>query len=140
MAISIKAGQSAITGYVGGVWDKDSKSFKIKRGKTKTDKKYQLFSVKVSQKDKDSGTYINGKDIEVMMFGDTKIEDGTLIGLLGKFTPSNYKNKDGKEVRGNQFLAFDTDMFTPDSWEKKESTSTPKKPEPIEVEDEAEPW
>lgn len=139
MGISIKAGQSAVTGYVGGVWDKDSKSFKIKRGKTKTDKKYQVFSVKVSSKDKDSGKYTNGKDIEVMMFGDTKIEDGTLVGLIGKFVPNNYETKEGKEVRGNQFMAFDTDMFTPDSWEKKESTPA-KKPEPIEVEDEEAPW
>ena len=137
MGISIKAGQSAVSGYVGGVWDKDSKSFKIKRGKTKTDKKYQVFSVKVSSKDKDSGKYTNGKDIEVMMFGETKIEERTLVGLVGRFVPNNDNTKEGKEIRGNQFRASDTDMFTPDSWEKKESTPAKK---PIPIEDEELPW
>lgn len=137
MSVNIRAGESAISGYVGGSWDNTSKSFKIKRGKTKNDKKYQVFTVKVSSKDKDSGKYTNGKDIDVMLFGETKVEEGQLIGLIGRFTPNNYDNKEGKEVRGNQFMAFEEGIFTPDSWDKKESI---KKTEPEQDNSEEEPW
>lgn len=130
MSVTVRAGESVVTGYVGGIYSTQDKKFAIKRGKTKNDKKYQVFSIKVSSKDKESGAYTNGKDIEVMLFGDTKIEEGQAIGLVGRFQPNNYTNSEGKEVRGNQFLAFEDGIFTPDSWDakpeaKKQVTETP---------------
>ena len=134
MAVNIKIGESAISGRVGGVWSAQDKKFVIKRGKTKNDKKYQVFSVKVASKDKDSGTWTNGKDIEVMLYGETKVEEGQDIGLLGKFQPNNWE-KDGKEMRGNQFIAFEDGIFTPDSWD-----SNTENPEPEEEEPDEMPW
>lgn len=130
MSVTVRIGESVVTGYVGGVWSVQDKEFAIKRGKTKNDKKYQIFSIKVSSKDKESGAYTNGKDIEVMLFGDTKIEEGQALGLVGRFQPNNYTNGEGKEVRGNQFLAFEDGIFTPDSWDtkpegKKQPAETP---------------
>ena len=134
MGINLRAGESGITGYVAGVYNKESNGFSIKRGKTKNGKKYQVFAIKVSSKDKDSGEWTNGKNIEVMLFGDTKVEEKQLIGLVGRFVPNNYENKDGKTVYGSQFLAFEDGIFTPDSWGKKET----KKEAPVEEDDN--PW
>ena len=58
-----------------------------------------------------------------MLFGDQKVDDGQAIGLVGRFQPNNWTNKEGKEVRGNQFLAFADDIFEPASWDKKEESS-----------------
>lgn len=123
MAVSLRIGESAFTGYVGGVWNKDSKSFEVKRGTTKNGKKYQIFEVKVSSKNKESGEYTNGKGIKVMLWGDTPVENGQAIGLVGKLQPDNYTNQEGKEVRGNMLNAWADDMFEPDIWEK---TAVPK--------------
>lgn len=117
----VKIGQSVVTGYVGGIWNKDSKSFEVKRGATKNGKKYQIFEVKVSSKDKESGTYTNGKGIKVMLWGDTPIESGQEIGLVGKYQPDNWTNQEGKEFRGNVFNAFADDLFKPLAWDAKET-------------------
>lgn len=121
MAVNVKIGQSVVTGYVGGIWNKESKSFEVKRGTTKNGKKYQVFEVKVSSKDKESGEYTNGKGIKVMLWGDTPIEDKQIIGIIGKYEPDNYTSKEGKEIRGNILNAWSDGLFTPDSWDKKES-------------------
>ena len=131
MSVTIKMGQSAISGYVGGVYNKEAKGFAVKRGQTKAGKRYQVFVVKVASKDKESGKYTNGKDIEVMLFGDTKVEEGQSIGLLGRFQPNNYM-KDDKEVKGMQFLAFADDIFEPEAWDAKTETKSKPKAEPDE--------
>jgi hypothetical protein len=117
--VEVKSNTIAVAGYVSGIWDNESKSFKIRRGKTKNDKKYQIFEIKVASKDKDSGSWTNGKGLKVMLWGDEKIEDRQEIGILGKLTPDNYENKDGKEIRGLMVMAFET--FVPDAWDNKES-------------------
>ena len=124
--VMIKIGQTAITGRVSGLWDKDSKSFKITRGKTKSDKKYQIFEISVSTKKDD--VWVNGKGIKVMLMGDTKVDDKQEIGLVGRFQADNYTTKDGKEVRGNIFMANAEDMFTPLKWDSK-SEAKPKQEE-----------
>ena len=110
-----KIGQSAITGYVGGVYNKDSKSFKIIRGKSSNGKRYQIFEIGVANKDKD-GNWTNGQSIKVMMFGDKKVEERDQIGLLGQFKPDNWTNKEGKTIYGNVFMADADDMFEPATW------------------------
>ncbi len=131
MSVVIKIGMSAISGYVGGVYNKEAKGFAVKRGQTKAGKRYQVFVVKVASKDKETGKYTNGKDIEVMLFGDIKVEEGQSIGLLGRFQPNNYM-KDDKEVKGLQFLAFADDIFEPAAWDAKAESKPEAKAEPDE--------
>lgn len=124
----VKIGQCALSGYVKGLWDKDSKSFVIKRGKTKNDKRYQTFEIGVSKKDKD-GKWTNGQGIRVTLYGDTKVEDKQKIGVIGSFEPNNYE-KDGKTVFGNSFVAFE--LFEPLEWKsenQEKSTSNKAKEE-----------
>jgi hypothetical protein len=125
-----KIGQCYLTGTVNGVWDKDSKKFVIKRGKTKNDKKYQVFTIATAKKDKD-GKWTNGKGIRVTLFGDTKVEEKMKIGVIGSFEP-NVGEKDGKEVKyDDSFVSFE--MFEPSSWDSKSETK------PKEDEDDN-PW
>jgi len=133
--VKVKSNQCALSGYVGGIWDKASSSFQVKRGATKNGKKYQIFEIKVSSKDKETGSYTNGKGIKVMLWGEVPIEAGQEIGIVGKFQPDNWTPKDSeKEVRGNMFNAFADDIFTPDSWDS--SNSEPKE----EVAEDEIPW
>ena len=111
----VKINQCALTGRVKGIYDKDSKSFVVKRGKTKNDKKYQTFEIAVAKKDKD-GNWTNGAGIRVTLYGDTKVEEKQEIGVIGSFEPNNYE-KDGKTVYGSSFVAFET--FTPLAWDSK---------------------
>ena len=119
MAVNIKIGQSAISG----------RAFNVKR-KMVGEYKIQEFALGVSKKLKD-GTYENGF-FNVTYWGDTPIEDKSDIGLIGRIEPENYTTKDGKEVKTFRFNA--NEMFTPDSWEKKD-TPPPKEEEPEEM-----PW
>lgn len=130
----IKIGQVAVSGYVGGLWSKESKSFAVKRGATKNGKKYQIFELKVSKKD-DEGTYTNGKGLKIMLWGETLIEDGQEIGIVGRLQPDNWTNNEGKEIRGNMLNAFSDDLFEPARWEKKEGTASAPKQEEEEL-----PW
>lgn len=118
--MEIKIGQTAVTGYVGGVWSKEDNGFIVKRGMSKAGNKYQIFDIKVSNK-KEDGSYENGKGVKVMLMGDTKIEVGDAVGIIGNFKPDNYTNQDGKEIRGNILMANET--FTPASWEKKDTVA-----------------
>ena len=113
-----KIGQTYLTGRVKGIYDKDSKSFKIKKAKTKNDKKYQVFEIAVSKKDQD-GNWTNGQNIRVTLFGETPVADKQAIGLIGSFEPNNYE-KDGKTVYGLQFTAFE--IFEPASWDSKQES------------------
>lgn len=127
--VTLKQGQSAISGTVNGVWDNDTKKFVIKRGKTKNDKKYQTFTIATAKKDKD-GNWINGKGIRVTLFGDTKVEEKMKIGVIGMFEP-NVGEKDGKAIKyDDSFVAFE--MFEPASWDSK--------PEAKKEEESDNPW
>lgn len=119
--MELKIGQIAITGTAQGMWNKETRSFDVKRGMSKNDKKYQIFELKVSSKDQE-GNWTNGKGLKIMLWGNTKVEHGDTIGLVGRIQPDNWINKEGKEVYGNMFVAYDEDMFTPAQWEKKESS------------------
>jgi len=114
--VEVKSGQLAVAGYVGGVWDKESKSFEVKRGMGQSGKKYQIFEIKVSEK-KEDGSYVNGKGLKVMLFGDKPINNGDSIGVSGKLVPDNWTNQEGKEIRGMMMMAFET--FEPASWDAK---------------------
>lgn len=106
----VKYGQVAIAGRVSGMWDKDARTFAVKRGLTKGGTKYQLFEIAVSAKDED-GSYKNGKGIKVMLLGDKKVEHKDVVGLLGFLVPDNYQTKDGKDVYGNMLMCKVEDMF-----------------------------
>ena len=123
----LKLGMSAIAGKVQGLWNKETKSFDVKRGITKSEKRYQVFTIQVSSKNQDD-TWTNGKGIDVMMFGDTKVEHGDIVGLVGRFQPNNYE-KDGKVIYGNQFMCNAEDMFVPEKWESKKEDKPTKKTE-----------
>ncbi len=129
--MNLKVGQCAISGKTSGIWDAETKSFKIKRGSTKKGDKYQIFEVAVATKKDDK--WINGKGIKVMLMGTVKVEDKQEIGIVGRFQADNYTSKDGKEVRGNIFMANADDMFTPLAWDSK-GESKPK------VEEDDNPW
>jgi hypothetical protein len=122
---NITMGQSVITGKIGGVWSKESKSFEVKRGSSKSGNRWQSFEIQVSTKKDD--VWINGKGIKVMLIGDTKVENGQMIGLIGNFKADNYVNAEGKEVRGNMFMS--SQIFTP---AERESSSGHKKAETME--------
>jgi len=95
---------NVIVGFVGGVWDKNSNGFIIRRGQTQSGKKYTSAQIKISKRNSD-GTYTNGAGIPFTVWGDDGdiIQNNTKVVLTGYFTPQNYTTQDGKEVRGNNF-------------------------------------
>ena len=115
--MDITIGTSVITGRINGLWNKETKTFEIKRGKSANGNKWQSFEIAVSSK-KD-GEYVNGKGIKVMYIGDTKVEHKQSIGLIGSFKADNYTNKEGVEIRGNMFMA--NEIFEPKEREVKDS-------------------
>ena len=133
----IKIGQVAVTGRVSGLWNKENKSFDVKRGQSKSGKKYQIFEISVASKDKESGEWTNGKGLKVMLWGDTKVEHGGEIGVVGRLQPDNWTNHEGKEIWGNMLNAFADDLFEPASWEPKESSG---KPQEEKKEEEVPEW
>lgn len=133
--LTIKSGQVAIAGYTSGVWNKESKGFEVKRGATKNGKKYQIFEIKVSSKDKESGEYTNGKGIKVMLWGETKVDANQEIGVMGRLQPDNWTNSEGKEIRGVMLNAFADDLFEPSAWEPKGDTEGKQEAQEEEV-----PW
>jgi single-stranded DNA-binding protein len=133
--MEIKIGETVATGRVSGLWNKESKSFEVKRGMTKNEKKYQIFEVSVSRKNED-GTWTNGKGLKVMLWGETPVEHGQEIGLKGRLQPDNWENKEGKTIYGNMLVVFEDGIFTPAKWEKK-SEDTPKEDK---KDDEELPW
>lgn len=122
----LRIGEVALTGKVSGMWNKEARSFDVKRGATANGKKYQIFEISVSSKDKDSGEWKNGKGVKVMLWGEVKVEHGQEIGIKGRFTPDNYTNKDNKEVYGNMLVAFADDLFEPAKWDAKPTEDKPK--------------
>jgi len=128
----IKEYTLAVAGRVDGLWNKETKSFEVKRGMTANGKKYQIFEISVSAKDKEDN-WTNGKGLKVMMWGETKIEAGTVVGIKGKLQPDNWTNSEGKEIRGLMVNAFADDMFTPEKWEGKGDESGKSQPKTQDV-------
>ena len=120
----LKSGQIALAGKVKGLWNKDTRSFEVKRGVSSTGNKYQIFEISVSSKNQD-GSYTNGKGVKVMLSGETKVEHNSIVGVMGFLSPDNY-TKDDKEIQGFKVSAKCEDMFEPTEWEKKEATTTKK--------------
>ena len=144
MSNSVKV-NSRLCGFLsGGKWDKDSRKFVV--GKFKAGDKFGLnLAMGVSSKKGDKRVY--GQSIPVTMFLDNKedfdkviniIENGMVV-VEGYFQANNYE-KDGKEVRGNQFVCGFKDLYKADEYGN--TKSVPDKPDPIdEPEDEADiPW
>lgn len=119
--MDITLGNSVITGKVSGLWNKETRAFEVKRGKSANGKKWQSFEISVSSKKDDK--WINGKNIKVMLIGDTKVEHGQPIGLIGSFKADNYNNKEGVEVRGNMFMS--SEVFEPKKREVEKSETVP---------------
>ena len=138
MSVNVKSGMSAVSGYIGGaVFNKEERKFEIKKGKSEKGF-YMIFAIKVSSKDQE-GNYTNGKDIKVKLTGTNKedfsgIEIGESVGVLGWFNPDNYTNSEGKEIRGLVLQGDAKNLFTPDSWDKKEA------PKEEDVKEEEIPW
>lgn len=133
--VKVRIGEIALTGRVSGVYNRETKTGEVKRGVTKNDKRYQIFEISVSSKDQ-QGNWTNGKGLKVMLWGDTKVEIGDNIGMVGRLQPDNYTNQDGKEIRGMMFNAFADSMFEPDSWDNNDNSEPEAKP----ATDENNPW
>ena len=118
----IKENTIAVAGKAQGFWNNETRSFDIKRGKAKNDKKYQIFEMQVSKKNEDD-TWTNGKGMKVILWGDHKVEHGDMIGISGRLQPDNYTNKDGKEIWGNMIVAFEEGIFTPLKWDTDNASS-----------------
>lgn len=124
----LKENQIAISGRVGGIWNHQDKKFEIKSGSSQSGQKFQIFEISVAKKDGE--TWINGKGVKVVLWGDTDIKENSMIGVVGRLQPDNFTTKDGKEIRGNQVIADDKDLFTPKKWEQKNPSPTTETSEP----------
>lgn len=101
--------ESRLVGFVrGGVYNKDTKKFEIKR-LSLGDKIALGLSFSTTKKNKD-GSRVYGSEIPVLMWINdksefTKVEEAIkeLITLEGYFQANNYE-KDGKEIKGLQFV------------------------------------
>lgn len=113
--MDITIGTSVLTGRVSGLWNKETKTFDVKRGKSANGNKWQSFEISTSSKKEDK--WINGKGIKVMYIGNTKVEHQQNIGLIGRFVADNYTDKEGKEIRGNMFMC--SEIFEPKAREAK---------------------
>lgn len=124
----IKENQVAISGRVSGVWNNDTKAFEVKKGVSKNGVRWQIFEISVSKKEGED--WVNGKGIKVMLWGgsalDLDLEPKDKIGIVGRFVPDNYTNRDGVVIKGHSVVADVKDMFVPIRWDKEElSTSNP---------------
>ena len=110
----IIAGDSVITGKISGRYNSETKKWEIKFGDSANGNRWQSFEIAVSSKKDDK--WINGKGVKVMYIGNTRVHHDEYVGLIGKFKPDNYIDKDGKEVRGNMFIT--SEIFKPKEREK----------------------
>jgi hypothetical protein len=104
-----------LDGYLkGNSWNKDSRTFEIKTLGTK-EAGAILVGLNISGKDQE-GNKVYGKPIDVKINIKSANEGSRVMGLIselvqfeGFFVPNNYHNqKEDKEVKGNQFLVFDS--------------------------------
>jgi hypothetical protein len=120
----LKENQISVAGRVGGLWNNETKKHEIRSGVTQNGKKYQIFEISVAKKVGENWT--NGKGLKVMLWGDTTIEAGTQVGIVGRLQPDNFTTKDGIEVRGMMVNAFDGDMYVPAKWENSQTSTDAK--------------
>jgi hypothetical protein len=93
-----------------------------------------LFQISVSGKDKDGNKQYASIDGKVNIKSESEadrvyklIADNKLCQFEGFFTPNNYTNKEGKEIRKVQFLVFDSTTFVEKQLEgKTQGKSEPK--------------
>jgi hypothetical protein len=106
-----------IQGYMNGTsWNKDTRKFDIKKLGT-SDNGAILCGLSVNGKDKDSNK-VYGKPVDIKIQIKSSDEGKRVYGLIssgadmlqaeGFFVPNNYNDKEGKEVKGNQFLVLDS--------------------------------
>jgi phosphotransferase system IIB component len=114
----LKIRECHITGRIKGIFDKDTKEFNVIIGTDKNGNKYQKFKLEIAKPNKKDGGWINGKDIDVTLFGDyPDLNDGESIGLGNcSFEPRNY-TRDGREIKGNGLIASAEHVFQPEEWE-----------------------
>lgn len=110
-----------INGYFGGTaWNETTRKFDVKTLGT-PESGAILCGLNVSGKDKD-GNKQYGKPVDVKINVKSKDEAIRVKGLImagetmfscdGFFVPNNW-TKDGKEIKGNQFLVTDSTTFRP---------------------------
>jgi len=130
----IKENQIAVSGRVGGVWNKETNSFEVRSGLSKNGIKYQIFNINVSKKIGE--TWSNGKGLKVMLWGDDiEVKKNNMIGILGRLQPDNWTNRDGVNIKGMSIVADVKDIFVPDIWEKKSDASSTSNAVPLSNDD-----
>ena len=129
-----------INGYFNGTdWDSSSRTFKIKTLGTKESGAI-LCGLNVSGKDKD-GNKQYGKSVDVKINIKSEAEGSRVYGLIasgdsmlqmnGFFVPNNW-TKEGKEMKGNQFLVTDSTTV--------KQFSANSRPAKVEETEEEMPW
>lgn len=105
-----------LDGYVKGT-DYNNGNWGVKTLGTR-DKGAILFQIGVSGKDKDGNKQyasiegkVNIKDANEGARVMALVQESELCQFEGFFTPNNYTNKEGKEIRRVQFLVFDSTTF-----------------------------
>jgi len=135
----------SLNGYFkGNSWNDNAKKFEVKTIGT-PESGAILCGLNISGKDKE-GNKVYGKPLDVKINVKSKAEAIRVKGLIvasesmfkcdGFFVPNNWTNKEGKEIKGNQFLVADSTTFvatTPQS-------SQVSKPAEIEIADETMPF
>jgi single-stranded DNA-binding protein len=122
----IKENQIAVSGRVSGVWNNQERRFEIKTGTSKGGEKYSIFEISVSKPPKEGepgAKWVNGKGQKVILWGNITVEENSMIGVVGKLQPDNFTTADGKEIRGNQVVADEKDLFTPEKWPERNNES-----------------
>ena len=133
-----------LNGYFKGTfWNKDSKKFEIKKLGT-AEAGAILCGLNVSGKTKE-GDKTFGKPVDVKINIKSPAEGKRVYGLIasgesmcecdGFFVPANWTDKEGKEVKGNQFLVNDSTTF-----KKYDGVSAPKKESATVEDEESNPW
>jgi hypothetical protein len=131
---------NTITGYFGGtMWNESTRKFDIKTLGEK-DNGAILCGLNVSSKDKD-GNRVYGKPVDVKI-NIKSADEGkrvyeliasgdSMLSMEGFFVANNWTNKEGKEIRGNQYLVTDSTKVV-------KANSAPK--QAPKKEPESEPW
>lgn len=138
---TVEGDKTSLWGYVTGAWkagqNGQNGSFQIITGVTQSGKRYTKAQLKVSQKNED-GTWTNGASIPFTIWGDVQIVDKQLIEFEGFFKPNNYE-KNGKEIRGNYFLATQLIGDTPVPQQNESQPQEPDIQEPNDIQEPQEP-
>jgi hypothetical protein len=131
---------NTITGYFGGtMWNESTRKFDIKTLGEK-DNGAILCGLNVSSKDKD-GNRVYGKPVDVKI-NIKSADEGkrvyeliasgdSMLSMEGFFVANNWTNKEGKEIKGNQYLVTDSTKVV-------KANSAPK--QAPKKEPESEPW